>query len=283
MDNLIYYLKNVSCKYKNSDHSVLEIDSLSILRGNVVFFVGASGVGKSTLLETLGLMTKTVLAKEDCTFHYFSSEGVTENLLSLWKKKESYISNFRRDHLSFVFQNINMFNNLSALENICLAQIIQGEKHETSRHQAKVISKELFDTKTFKEIVLGKKITNFSGGQKQRLAFVRAGSTNSPVLLADEPTGNLDTRNADNLMSELVRIVKNEKKTAIIVTHDIPLAMKYGDQLVLLQKKYLDKDKMIGTITSDKTFISHGENWENVDGIQFSNDEMTELLWKGLE
>lgn len=283
MDNMIYYLKNVSCKYKNSDYSVLEIDSLSILRGNVVFFVGASGVGKSTLLETLGLMTKTVLPKEDCIFHYFLSEGVTEDLLSLWKKKESDISNFRRDHLSFVFQNINMFNNLTALENICLAQIIQGEKYESSRQQAKSISKELFDTKTFKEIVLGKKVTKFSGGQKQRLAFVRAGSTNSPVLLADEPTGNLDTRNADKLMSELVRIVKNEKKTAIIVTHDIPMAMKYGDQLVLLQKKYLDKDKMIGRITSDKTFNSHGEKWANGDGIQFSNDEISELLWKGLE
>lgn len=284
-DSLIYYLENVSCQYRKSLEPVLEIDKLSIRKGNIVFFVGASGVGKSTLLETLGLMNKTVVNRESSVFKYFnySKEKSDINLIELWNKNESVISKFRREHLSFVFQNINMFNNLTALENVCLAQIVQGKDYEEAWQSAKLMLKRLFDDDAFREIVFGKKVFEFSGGQRQRLAFARAALTDSAVLLADEPTGNLDARNADKLMKELVNTVKQESKTAIVVTHDISMAIKYGDQVVLLQKKIIDDKKVMGKISSDGIYTKHNLQWKNQDNVVLSNEEITEYLWKGLE
>jgi putative ABC transport system ATP-binding protein len=122
-----------------------------------------------------------------------------------------------------------------------------------------------------------------SGGQKQRVAIARALVGQPKVILADEPTGNLDARNADKLMKELVNTVKQESKTAIVVTHDISMAIKYGDQVVLLQKKIIDDKKVMGKISSDGIYTKHNLQWKNQDNVVLSNEEITEYLWKGLE
>ncbi|MDA8571064.1 ABC transporter ATP-binding protein [Schleiferiaceae bacterium] len=276
MDNsLIYYLEGVSCKYKKALNSALEIRKLSIKRGDIVFFVGASGVGKSTLLETLGLMNNTVVENPESKFYFFEkSPSEFTDLIDLWKKSESALSHFRKNNLSFVFQTINMFNNLSAFENVCLARIIQNKSLDDSKLKARQIMRKLFNEEAFDEIIEGKRVFELSGGQRQRLAFIRAAATDYNVLLADEPTGNLDAHNADKLMDELVGKVKMDNKTAVVVTHDIPLAMKYGNQVVLLTKNRVEENTIGGEIIPQNIFNRHQNGWLNAKKNIWSSDEV---------
>ena len=285
MDNsLIYYLEGVSCKYKKALNSALEIRKLSIKRGDIVFFVGASGVGKSTLLETLGLMNNTVVENPESKFYFFDkSSSESTDLIDLWKKSESALSHFRRNNLSFVFQTINMFNNLSAFENVCLARIVQHKTLDDSKLKARQIMRKLFNKEAFDEIIEGKRVFELSGGQRQRLAFIRAAATDYNVLLADEPTGNLDDINADKLMSELVSKVKMDNKTAVVVTHDIPLAMKYGNQVVLLTKNRIQENTIGGEILPENIFNRHQNGWLNAENKSSSDEALLRYLSKGLK
>lgn len=278
-DTLSYFLENAVCQYKNSQYPVLEISSLKIKSGDIVFFVGASGVGKSTLLETLGLMNNTIVNQPKTKFLF---DNGSCDLMNLWKKSESEISAFRKRHFSFVFQSTNLFNNLSALQNVCLAQIVRGRTESESKINAVRMLKKVFDEKNdneaLTEIVNGKNASLFSGGQRQRLAFVRAAVADYDVLLADEPTGNLDWRNATKLMSELSAEIKTKNKTAIVVTHDISLAMEYGDQVVLLSKNTDANSNIKGKITGKDTFAKSDLNWVNSLGEVIDNEGLLHYL-----
>ncbi|MDA8581748.1 ABC transporter ATP-binding protein [Schleiferiaceae bacterium] len=278
-DTLSYFLENAVCQYKNSQYPVLEISSLKIKSGDIVFFVGASGVGKSTLLETLGLMNNTIVNQPKTKFLF---DNGSFDLMNLWKKSESEISTFRKKHFSFVFQSTNLFNNLSALQNVCLAQIVRGRTESESKINAVRMLKKVFDEKkdneALTEIVNGKNASLFSGGQRQRLAFVRAAVADYNVLLADEPTGNLDWKNATKLMRELSAEIKTMNKTAIVVTHDISLAMEYGDQVVLLSKNTDANSNIKGRITGKDTFVKSDINWVNTLGEVIDNEGLLHYL-----
>jgi|TARA_B110000908_G_C10187988_1_gene418998 ABC-type lipoprotein export system ATPase subunit len=264
MDNLIYSLSGLNCQYGSNDYPVLEISELDIINGEVAFFIGASGVGKSTVLETLGLMNNTISENTNSIFNFTTAQGVLD-LSSAWQKGESYLAEIRRQNLSFIFQNTNFFGNLTALENVCISQIIQGKNIDTAKLSAVRLLKKLFGIDIVQEIMDGKKVSELSGGQRQRLAFVRAAVTDCQVLLADEPTGNLDWANANVLMNELVGLIKDSKKTAIIVSHDIPMALKYGDCVVLIEKinDSRVKNRVYGKIDKSTVYRREGDLWEN--------------------
>lgn len=273
--NNTFEIRNLKCKYPSNKLPILEIDSLDIEEGSNTFFIGPSGVGKSTILETLGLMNNTVyLEKNNNTiFNFATSKTPRLNMLNLWNKKERVISEFRNKHLSFIFQNTNLFNTLSAYDNISITAILQGKnKQESEIRTQKVVAKILDDVKE------DKPINELSGGQRQRIAFARAIVSDFSVLFADEPTGNLDMGNATRLMEILKTETKN--RTTIIVTHDINLSLKYANKIVLIDRvKRKNSEDLYGVINSQTIFIKDKLNnqWNNSGG-SYSKDDLFELL-----
>jgi ABC-type lipoprotein export system ATPase subunit len=272
----IYQIRNLHCKYKQGKNPVLVIDELNIKEGKIVFFIGASGVGKSTILETLGLMNNTISKQEKTEFN-FKQENVTIDLLSIWNKGEKNLSAFRRKHLSFIFQNTNLFGNLTMYQNANITQVLQGKTEmEAIRNSTKFFKNILSD-------IVGnttgdRKITEMSGGQRQRLAFTRAISTNYSVLFADEPTGNLDYANAHNLMKILAENIRINNKTSVIVSHDIALAIEFADEIVLIDKrKSSDNTFQFGLISNETIYKKNGSNWLNMD-IEIDSKNLINVL-----
>ena len=250
---MVFNIKNLECKYKTGANSVLLVDNLQIKKGEVVFFLGASGVGKSTILETLGLMNNTISTNSKTIFN-FHKDGSILDMKNIWQQKESYLADFRKKNLSFIFQSTNLFPTLNAEDNVLLTSMLQGTSEMQAKNNARSIFKKIFQ-KEYKDILgdkgvqetnifgmkyckvyNGKKISEMSGGQRQRLAFVRAMASNYNILFADEPTGNLDWANANNLMTYLIEDIKSKGATSVIVSHDISLAVQHADKIVYIEK-----------------------------------------------
>jgi len=286
MDKNIFSIKSLQCQYKNSPHPVLQISELTLKEGEVVFFVGASGVGKSTLLETLGLMNNTIGHRSDGQFHFFEDGNCQKpvDLRALWNESEVSLAKFRRDYMSFIFQSTNLFSNLTAFENVLLNQVIEGgQSVDESKSRGEAMIRRLFPIlKDVEEIVdQSKAINKLSGGQRQRLAFVRAVLANFTVLFADEPTGNLDWWNAKNLIEILLQIVKERNKLAVIVTHDIDLAVEYGDRIILIDKEYRDpndESSSFGILGKEGVFRRINNGWESVSNENISSVELAQYL-----
>lgn len=281
---MFYELRNVECSY-DREKVVLKIEDLIIPKDKIIFIVGVSGSGKSTILETLGMMNNTLMPKsDDSAFRFynpFSNDAVVE-MYDLWSKGDKTISLFRQKFLSFIFQNTNLMPNLSAYENIIITSLIQGQSKSQSLEQAKVVLKELeLEEHIGKETL----ITNLSGGQRQRIAFARAITTNFTVLFGDEPTGNLDHYNSRNLMN----VVKKEvdeietNKTAIIVSHDIDLALDYAEQIVFIEKMVNENcpnKSKYGVISNEFTYKkseNKPDTWTNHCSV-YSKKDLSELL-----
>jgi len=280
VSNPVYQIANLSCQYQSNIHPVLRIENLTIEQGKVYFFVGSSGVGKSTILETLGLMNNTIKFNRETRF-YFHSNGEKVDFTTIWSKGDRSLAKFRKENLSFIFQSTNLFNYLSAYQNAAISQVLQGKKIEEANLRSRQILLKLFAKDFVKEIIEGKGVLEMSGGQKQRLAFVRALGTSYSVLLADEPTGNLDHHNARNLIEQLVDQVHADQKTAIIVSHDIDLAVDYGDEIVLIQRESVydrNETRINGIINSHSVFKSEADQWIDSQGNKMYNASLNEQL-----
>jgi ABC-type lipoprotein export system ATPase subunit len=241
-------------------------------------FIGPSGIGKSTFLETLGLMTNTLVKNNDSHLNFYS-KGSKINFFELWQSGDHILSKFRKHHYSFIFQSTNLFENLGCIENAALPLMVQGTSKEVAYHKARIMFEEL---NLPIETPLKYPITNWAGGQRQRLAFARAFSNSPVVLFADEPTGNLDTANARNVMSLIKNKVSSSEGgnfTAIIVTHDINLALNFADSIVLITKKV---NKSFGNIDMSTTFDRSDENiWANRSlAIRLNGEEFSDYIQK---
>lgn len=279
---MVYNIKNLECKYKTGEFPVLLVDDLQIKEGEVVFFLGASGVGKSTILETLGLMNNTIHSNKNSVFS-FNIYNKNKNMLDIWKHSESSLAAFRNQHLSFIFQSTNLFPTLNALDNVLLTPLLQNKSEIEARNSLRPIFKEIFPVK-YNEILSNKKISEMSGGQRQRLAFVRSIASEYNVLLADEPTGNLDYSNANNLMNFLINDIRKKKSTSIIVSHDISLAIEHADKIVFMDKNYNNEKKYhYGVISKPNTYIKEEKKstWCNL--IDYGNVKPPELTGLELE
>jgi len=270
---MIYSIKKLQCKYPSKDNIVLDVESLKIDQGDIIFILGPSGVGKSTLLETLGLMTKTVYKAEEFSFH--GQENLITDLSTIWNKNEIDISNFRNDCLSFMFQSTNLFAHLTAFENVIMPALMQGLNEYIVVRKAKQLFDQFLPGEDYE-----KRVSEYSGGQRQRIAFIRAILADYIVLLADEPTGNLDANNADLLMKEIVSSIKKDNKTAIIVSHDIALSLKHATKIVLIDRQ-VNGGISKGSIKVDSLFVKNNDLWSNTE-VTYDHNDMKQLMHKRL-
>lgn len=225
MSNFTLELKGINKTFKQGDNilEVLQNVNLKIKPKEVVALIGPSGSGKSTLLQIAGLLEQPTdgevfLDGELCS-------GNNDNVRTL----------LRREYLGFVYQYHNLLPDFDALENVILPQLIAGKKYKEAADKAHWLLQRLglSDRKHHRPAEL-------SGGEQQRVAIARALANTPRLLLADEPTGNLDPNTSDNVFLTLLEVVKETGLSALIATHNIELAHKMDREVTLKDGKLKD-------------------------------------------
>ena len=218
MNNNLIKIKNVTKNFINNKLvvKVLKNLNLELEMGNIVALIGPSGSGKSTLLHLIALLDKpttgniSILGKE--TFN------ITED------EKNKII----RDNISIIFQNNNLLSDFTAIENVAMPLIIRNNSYSDSIQKAE---------KFLKKVNLGHRLRHFpsdlSGGEQQRVAIARSIASDTKIILADEPTGNLDRNTAKDVFSYFLKL-KEKNKTILFATHNRELAKKADYTLSLV-------------------------------------------------
>lgn len=200
-------LKKVyTTRFGSNQVKALSDVSFSVEQGEYVAIMGESGSGKTTLLNILASLDKP------------TSGEVLLNGKNIVSIKEKEISNFRRNNLGFVFQDFNLLDTFSLKDNIFLPLVLSGKKFNEMNERLQPLAKKLGISD-----LLEKYPYEVSGGQKQRAAIARALITNPQLILADEPTGALDSRSSDELL-KLFEDINNEGQTIVMVTHSTKAA-----------------------------------------------------------
>ncbi|MFD2306416.1 ABC transporter ATP-binding protein [Enterococcus termitis] len=211
-------VENLSKTYGDEiKYEALKKLNLTVNDSEFIGIMGPSGSGKSTFLNLLATIDQP-------TDGHILLNGRDPNQLN-----QEEIAKFRRRELGFVFQSFNLMPTLTVEENIVLPLTLDGEKISVMKHQLNRLSERLGITDLLK-----KRIAEISGGQAQRVAVARAMIHQPQLLLADEPTGNLDTKSSKDVMRLLQQLNENEKATILMVTHD-PLAASYCKRIVFIK------------------------------------------------
>lgn len=219
-------VENVTKKYKlgEVDLTVLADVSLEINSGSFVAIMGPSGSGKSTLLHLIGALDLP------------STGRVLIDGQDISKMTEDELSKIRNKKIGFVFQQFNLLHNLTALENVTLPMVFAGVGESARKERAE----KLLDSLGLKNR-LDHKPTELSGGERQRIAIARALANDPDIIVADEPTGNLDSTTGKKIMDILVDLHRNQKKTIIVVTHD-PNIANYTEETINIKDGHIIKD-----------------------------------------
>jgi lipoprotein-releasing system ATP-binding protein len=219
IDFEILSLKNISHIYDQENHKLKVLSDINIVirKGEMVSLIGPSGSGKSTLLNIAGLLEKPSIG---------SVFLIGKNCKNI---NEEAKANLRGSNIGFVFQSHRLFPEFSALENVMLPQLIMG----TSKKQAESNSKELLAMLGL-EKRFSHRPAKLSGGESQRVAIARAVANSPNLILADEPTGNLDSLSAQNVFDILYKVVKSLNISCLIATHNLVLA-KSMDRCLFLE------------------------------------------------
>ena len=229
MRESIIRIRDVKKIYQMGSEQIHAIDgiSMNIYQGEVCCLLGKSGSGKSTLLNLIAGLEKPTEGK--IIFHKKHIERMDEDQLA----------DFRRQYVGFVFQSYNLLPTLTAVGNVTLPLIFKGipkkEREERAMEMLKAVGlEERAKHKPFE----------MSGGQQQRVSIARAFVNQPPVVFADEPTGNLDTKTTYEMMDLITGLAKKYNQTLVIVTHDLELA-EYADRVVVLQDGKIEKIEKI--------------------------------------
>ena len=218
MENILR-VKNVEKYYGSKSSLTKAINDISfeVEEGEWVSIMGASGSGKTTLLNMISTIDKVTAG------HIFvGGEDIT-------KLRGNKLNQFRRNKLGFIFQDFNLLDTLTGYENISLALSIQNKTYKEQKEKIDDIASKLGITK-----VLNKYPYQMSGGEKQRIACARAIITRPSLILADEPTGSLDSKSSKQLLSSIEYLNKDLKSTILMVTHDAFTA-SYATRVIFIK------------------------------------------------
>lgn len=222
-------LKDIGKRYHQGEVEVQALNhiDLSVEEGEFAALVGPSGSGKTTLLNVIGGLDAP------------SSGSVLLNHTDITHLSEGELSGFRLFQLGFIFQAYNLVPVLSALENVELVMVMQGryvhERRERAEHYLELVGL---------KGLMHRRPSALSGGQQQRVAVARALAAGPRLVLADEPTANLDSENATALLDIMHRLAHEEKTTFIFSTHD-PRVMERAERIITLRDGIIASDEMI--------------------------------------
>jgi ABC-type lipoprotein export system ATPase subunit len=212
--------------YRQGDNDIIALAgvSLDIAKGSFAVIMGPSGSGKSTLLHLIGGLDRPS-----------SGELLVDNRL-IGQMADDQVTLFRRTKIGFVFQFFNLLPTLTAAENVALPLVLDGRSNSEAQERARALLKKVG--------LEGRKNhlpEELSGGEIQRVAMARALAFDPPILLADEPTGNLDSKNGEAILSLLRQISGEDGCTVVMVTHSEEAA-GYGDRRIYLRDGRVEKD-----------------------------------------
>ncbi|ELC8341607.1 ABC transporter ATP-binding protein [Clostridium perfringens] len=234
----ILSVENIEKYYGNKDNITKAIDNINfkVDKGEFVGIMGPSGSGKTTLLNCIS------------TIDNVTTGSIVINGKDITKLKAKELEKFRRDELGFIFQDFNLLDTLTAYENIALALTIQGKKPKEIDALIKRVAKSLGI-----DGILNKFPYQISGGQKQRVASARAIVTNPSLILADEPTGALDSKSARMLLDSFESLNKDLEATILMVTHDAFTA-SYAHRILFIKDGKIFNELVRGTDSRKEFF-----------------------------
>ena len=237
MENVLE-VKNIEKYYGNKSNLTKAIDNISfnVKKGEFVGIMGASGSGKSTLLNCISTIDRV------------TAGHIIVNGEDITKLKGNKLNKFRREELGFIFQDFNLLDTLTAYENIALALTIQKVKPKEIDKRVKDIAQKLDITQ-----ILNKYPYQVSGGQKQRIASARAIITNPQLVLADEPTGALDSKSARQLLENFEVLNQKLNATILMVTHDAFTA-SYAKRILFIKDGKIFNEIVKGNDTRKQFF-----------------------------
>ena len=231
-------VKNIEKYYGNKSNLTKAIDNISftIEKGEFVGIMGASGSGKTTLLNCISTIDRVTAGK------------IIINNQDITRLKGNNLNKFRREELGFIFQDFNILDTLTAYENIALALTIQKVKPKEIEERVREIAKKLEITD-----ILNKYPYQISGGQKQRVASARAIITNPKLVLADEPTGALDSKSARQLLECFENLNQKLSATILMVTHD-SFTASYASRILFIKDGKIFNELIKGESTRKEFF-----------------------------
>ena len=255
MENLIE-IKDMHKIYNPGENEVRALDGvdLSIDDKEFVAIIGQSGSGKSTLMNMLGCLDVPTSGS-----YYLHGQDVSQML-------DDELSDIRNKEIGFIFQGFNLISNLTALENVELPLIYRGVGKKERTELAKV---------ALEKVGLGNRMshkpTEMSGGQQQRVAIARAIAQAPPIILADEPTGNLDSRSSEEIMG-ILKDLHEEGRTVILITHDNGIAARAKRVIRISDGRIID-DYM-----NDKETMAHADTNKNIAGSEMPKEAAVTML-----
>ncbi len=226
-DNPLIFLHGIERYYRQGDATldILRGVELALWSGQSVALIAPSGAGKSTLLHIAGLL------EHQDSGEVYIDEVATSALSDVERTR------IRRTEIGFVYQAHHLLSEFSALENVMLPQMIRG----LARHEAKMRAAELLSYLGLKERLLHRP-AELSGGEQQRVAIARAVANAPRILLADEPTGNLDPHTSEHVFKALTQLVRASGLAAIIATHNMDIAARTDRRVTIREGKVVELD-----------------------------------------
>ena len=253
-------VRNVSRVYKSQDGQeekyALDHVSFSLPSKGLITIIGKSGSGKSTIINMLGLLDKPTSGHI-----YINKESINN-----WKRKR--IEKYHNKDIGIIFQHYHLLDNHSVIYNIMLSAMIAGDKEKTAKQKAI----QALESISFPKNLYDNKVKDLSGGEKERVAILRAIINNPKILLCDEPTGALDSKNSIAVMELLKTISKD--RLVVLVSHNLILTKEYADRIITIKDGKIEKDESINPIEesfkpSKKEKYGHNPSWSNK--ITFQN------------